>query len=866
MSETGIQPTDLEIGQPTDQVDADSKKQTEADIIPLDVSDEAFLKSLKSVDFTESQYDFSQEYVDQVVSRFLQILKQKATEKAEEIGDHPSESATNQEMDRILFHEYLDVFLPKTRDLNKENIQDQILTSVIGRAIKGEDLSACRVLLEHTLIRSANMIRPKVLFGAVKDLTWNTEICPDNDQRKAVRRMNDDLLDTLSYNINLSSDYYREEALKEFRDADNPTEQLKIVEFLRNCYFRIDWMFYNPQNKSTDSLKEAAKTISDETDNYFVKARVKLFLSEITNNESDQMSSNVARNITWNERQNDKFISDNRSEEAKLIKMYIGDKYDKEKHTEQLKALLRRYHFRYELMALQRENTDRDLMFIDLSPEYVGAYDASGNLQKIISEASSENSSISELPVMGLQEGENKADRLKEMSILLSLPIREEIEKDFEIDLGTLDFSVQYYFLNFLKNSNSEQAMKFAEFTKKFGADGFKTFLSFDGGEKIPEAVLKINNEYPEEIAKQIFSKYAEIVDATRRVGEYIRHNYGTDPNFNEEMIEKSIQNLLKRGRDLLVSCAKNANNPDQITSGLEDISGDVVMLLDSMKSLKESGVNIEFRDCVNVSYESVEATDLDDETKKKMAEILKLNYSEIHNDSLDLETVSALRSLEPLALSDMNASFNSRSTEFHFFKLDGKIVAFWRFDKNEDFVHFGSFNVNPNYRGSAIGGEVMKNNVNEMSKENIVRAEVACRLDIASHYIKSGFVAEEILIQPSGHNFEGFEIIKDHKVNSKYRYSGAGLDSIKRAAEYFIEDDPIDENMSSVISTYNFSNEADYSRFIEDCQKMFKSGHVLTSFLRDGKKRFCAFEKKLERYDMNFEQSHFSRENVTAA
>lgn len=83
---------------------------------------------------------------------------------------------------------------------------------------------------------------------------------------------------------------------------------------------------------------------------------------------------------------------------------------------------------------------------------------------------------------------------------------------------------------------------------------------------------------------------------------------------------------------------------------------------------------------------------------------------------------------------------------DFIVLRYRGKILGCLGFEKTGDNkVNFGKFNINPQLRGSSIGGALLRNELEPVAKENIISATCTADDAIARNYINRGFVAYSI-------------------------------------------------------------------------------------------------------------------------
>ena len=150
--------------------------------------------------------------------------------------------------------------------------------------------------------------------------------------------------------------------------------------------------------------------------------------------------------------------------------------------------------------------------------------------------------------------------------------IREQIEKDFKLNLKEIPVKEQVYFLTNITQKTNENIKPVQDFAKNFGEAGIRTFLSIEQGSKeMGDKILELGEKLEPEVAKKVFAKYGEIIDTAESVGQNLekmlpnKNTWGLDKEIDE--IKKS---LLLRAKDLLVAFygKKDVNSDELLKSG----------------------------------------------------------------------------------------------------------------------------------------------------------------------------------------------------------------------------------------------------------------------------------------------------------
>lgn len=651
-------------------------------------SDQEFVESIFSADWSLQQYSFEQGEVDQMVERLFAVVEDFVSKdgrygEKKELYYHDIQS--------LFFKEFAWQFTPNTRDSKRENVQDQILASVMKIVLSGEHLPTSAAFLGSCLLQQSQMIRLEALYEAGKNLTWFADASFDQNQRKWVEEIDRELMANISYNINFSGDYYAGRLQEQFDATDDTTEQLKILEFVKKCFFSLPVQGYDGSEEAMKSLFDLVAGIANKSDNYFVKTCAEIAVAQMDGvGAYDDMVISPAQDEYryWCERQNEETLSEYRQAEKDLVISYIGrDRYRDEDHQNWLRRLITDNGFRYKLDDIRRKNPYSDSLCVDLSPGRVGIYSWNGNLQRVQLE-SGESVALADLPVLGADNNGDRLSQLKEFSLLLSLPMRRVIEEDFNIDLSKLDYSTQYYFLNFLRDRNEKEVRKLADFTGKFGEDGFRVFLALEDGEEMAEVIYKIADDYPESEAKKIFAKYAEIVGESAKVASYIQENAVPDQQLPERAESDIQRNLLSSGRKLLRDAVSEKVKPEELMLRLERTRGDVILYAAVINEMRRQDLDTSSLDLANVRVESAAVGELSEHDKTQMVLISKSNWIERGEKGSQVS-----EGFESLLKSNEESSKNN----FYLVRHKDDVLSFFLLRKESDGSYYcGSLNVSP--------------------------------------------------------------------------------------------------------------------------------------------------------------------------
>ena len=386
----------------------------------------------------------------------------------------------------------------------------------------------------------------------------------------------------------------------------------------------------------------------------------------------------------------------------------------------------------------QRDN----VVIVPMSQEYYTLYYYDGDTDGMVFKkedgkkvyTSDDIVDINEIEMLGIHEGtplEERARRLQVRSdfhvLCQNKEVLESIEKDFEFPVRELTMREQLWFTASLREYSPEQEKKVIEFTKKFGLDGARAFLSCEYGDDFRNVVLGIGEKLDEKTAKEVFARYAEISDVAQTAAKDIAQDFYVEDK-NDQFDTLAIeQELLGRAKDLLAK-ADQASSSEEVTEQLDRYRSDVVQFASIFKALHKGDTKLSFEQIRGLSFESKQGPELEQE-RGEMLDVFDQNW-----EGRDPVTATSFRS-------GLENALQSDKSHFYTLKKDGKVAAFIRFDELEDqpgALHGGSFNVGTELRGSGIGEAMLNQTVQYESENHTIFAEVPPEIEVGTHYVEA--------------------------------------------------------------------------------------------------------------------------------
>ena len=160
----------------------------------------------------------------------------------------------------------------------------------------------------------------------------------------------------------------------------------------------------------------------------------------------------------------------------------------------------------------------------------------------------------------GISEEEWKKEYFN-YSCLMRKPIREAIKADFGFSLEELSVREQFYFLNYAKHYSVKDVKRLQEFTKQYGVQGARTFLSLEhGGLEMGEVILRIGEQlkHNPEVADKVFAQYLEMANGVETEVSDLVEVY--NDIFFDKQIDKdrARQAMLRKANLILRESLKN--------------------------------------------------------------------------------------------------------------------------------------------------------------------------------------------------------------------------------------------------------------------------------------------------------------------
>lgn len=320
---------------------------------------------------------------------------------------------------------------------------------------------------------------------------------------------------------------------------------------------------------------------------------------------------------------------------------------------------------------------------------------------------------------------EERQELLFDYEYLVSRPVRELVQREFNFELKDLSIREQFFFLNYLKRVTVAEAGEMKEFTSTHGVSGMRTFLSLErGGQNLGDAIVAFGNQH-EDIAYRIFEYYGELLESADKAGALVREVTDCEKDSCVELTNQVRENILKRAQKDLETAVKE---PAKIAANIETY---IANAKEYVALLQEVGQG---------HIETHSGSEITPEDQEEMEDLLIKNYQRMYPDNPAFRDV---------VFDSLQSKFGSTETTFRILRDtsdEKKIVSFDRFDTFRDangteLTYFGSFNADPAYNG--VGSIMLEETIRERLRDGRpMMAHCDPQQAITKKYIEDGFVA----------------------------------------------------------------------------------------------------------------------------
>jgi len=402
------------------------------------------------------------------------------------------------------------------------------------------------------------------------------------------------------------------------------------------------------------------------------------------------------------------------------------------------------------------------------------------------------------LPQRPGESNENFTQRTEAFNFTVMLQARRDFTKETGINLMRLSPQEQAIFLEYYQSLADKDRLY--KFVRIFKEAGLKTLLALQYDRSLADKILAAAEVLSAGRAEAVFEKFSEILAQADRVDEELKNYFITEEGAPEVQRHKILKELIKRAGDFIIKMTEakdrlNAEKMSDLVKDLEGVKEDMELFVAIFKTTFKGG-KVDLEKVRGLGVAHYLAKDIPTELRPQIAQIATENHQ------------TGLTRADALLQNALRMSRGETDDTVYILTKEGKagpeVLSFTRFKQpDEDGTRYwGSFNVNPKYRGSAFGEAMLTNVTTEMAEQYVLKATVFSKLDVGTDYVdKRGFVivgVDDDLAEQYGETH--FRIIWDNKKNQEFKLKDSRQVSRESLIKAYLGSNPEDVDKSQVL------------------------------------------------------------------
>jgi len=300
--------------------------------------------------------------------------------------------------------------------------------------------------------------------------------------------------------------------------------------------------------------------------------------------------------------------------------------------------------------------------------------------------------------------------------------------------------------LHELGDESKDKLVSLAELEGETGLRVFLRFYELDSG--IALEALDVLSQNTDPISTHRILEFLESISSyVPRLDEEFEHALEESrsytqlrtPEPNRVAVKKEVIPEAKRSiisevhKVLLRIAADDGRDPEALKLYVQGINPKAIVIGTILRATRESFEAADLNEMPFLSlirYEGGMNSTNDREFVKALRELYKKNYT---------DKPKLLRRL----LDGLDKTRKNLSAEFDVVEVDDKPIAFcaYEFEENHT-IHFGKFNVDPDFAGKKLGEQMLEETLDDYAVTNIIKAECDRDTRIACKYLEKGFIA----------------------------------------------------------------------------------------------------------------------------
>lgn len=564
--------------------------------------------------------------------------------------------------------------------------------------------------LENIIDQNPQMMGPVAMWDTAKDIMWRRDI-PSHAKGS--------LMGSMTYALAFfDTDRYEAELLKklDFEDTENYAEAAHMLEALKQ-FWSSGHESYAEDRAPNFYLNALRKIKETPNANYLLSVRAREILSMLEQSEDFPAE---ARDLKPFELSKGMYASTQIGEGLTVVP---------NESTEDVVGSIEEFDTNEEQITPPQWMVDEAIANGESWVSWQPPQDLMRNREHLFNEMHKYATVPIDEELGGFSslESDKKDEMMFDYEYLVSRPVREMVQREFDFELKDLSIKEQFYFLNYLKRVTVENADVMKHFTSLYGVDGMRTFLSLErGDESLGNNIVAFGQH--DEVAGTVFKYYGELLNSAERAEALVKEVSDCEGESCTELANQVSENIINRAQKDLEKAVR-AHDPSEVVAQIENY---VAAAKEYVALLQEVGAG---------KIEEVSSSEISPEEQDRMKVLMKANYDKAYPgpENEDFKTAVA---------GSLEKSFSNPDTSFRVLRDNGKIVSYNRFDTVRDVTgkevsYFGSFNADPAYSG--VGGVMLEETIkDQLETGRPMMAHCDPIQAITRKYIEDGFVATQ--------------------------------------------------------------------------------------------------------------------------
>ena len=596
--------------------------------------------------------------------------------------------------------------------------------------------------LENIIDQNPQMMGPVAMWDTAKDIMWRRDI-PSHAKGS--------LMGSMTYALAFfDTDRYEAELLKnlDFEDTENYAEVAHMLEALKQ-FWSSGHESYAEGRVPNFYLNALRKIKETPNANYLLSVRAREILSMLEQSEDFPAE---ARDLKPFELSKGMYASTQIGEGLTVVP---------NESTEDVVGSIEEFDTNEEQITPPQWMVDEAIANGESWVSWQPPQDLMRNREYLFNEMH-QHATVpidEELGDFSSLESGKKDEMMFDYEYLVSRPVREMVQREFDFELKDLSIKEQFYFLNYLKRVTVENADVMKRFTSLYGVDGMRTFLSLErGDESLGNNIVAFGQH--DEVAGTIFKYYGELLNSAERAEALVKEVSDCEGESCTELANQVSENIINRAQKDLEKAVR-AHDPSEVVAQIENY---VAAAKEYVALLQEVGAG---------KIEEVSSSEISHEEQDRMKVLMKANYDKAYPEPENEDFKTAVAG-------SLEKSFSNPDTSFRVLRDNGKIVSYNRFDTVRDVTgkevsYFGSFNADPAYSG--VGGVMLEETLkDQLETGRPMMAHCDPTQAITRKYVEDGFVATqfyELAGKPS------FEIWRSKNSSSQLESKERSVDEL---------------------------------------------------------------------------------------